>query len=703
MLRPDRMSRVSVTGTKRVMVDVIGALYELNLVDLVDYDGAWEGFDPGDPIEPADEASERLVTVRSIESILGVDDDDYDASGTNVTDEDIEAELADVRAEVNALDDRRNELREALRDVEDAVESAAPFVDVGIDLDLLSGYDSLVVRVGEGDAAAVSQALAEADGVDAFEVFDGDETVAAFVHPADEDAVDEALVGVGLATVEVPDAEGSPEEYLASLEAEREEIESDLEAVQDEIESLKTDAARFLLAAEERLTIEVQKAEAPLRFATTRNAFLAEGWIPTDRYEDLAAAVESAAGDHAEVEELERVGYSEEGVPEHSEAATDGGTEMAMNEAGPPVIQDNPAATRPFELLVRTISRPRYSELDPTFFVFLTFPTFFGFMIGDLGYGIFYALVGYLMFTRFDSPGLKSLGGVAIWSGFFTMVFGVLYGEIFGLHVLGDVVWGGHPPIEKGLNVLEFALLWLFLAMIIGLVHVGTGYVLDFVNTAQHSVKDAVLESASWFMLMFGVWIWILSRHMQSAKPDFIFELSYHDHVIFSGLPASVGIAALAVGAVGLVLMLYDEYRHLGGVAAIVGPLESLNVLVNVLSYARITAVLLAKAGMAFVVNLLFFGVYEHDGEVHFMINETPAHVAAEYGAEAITFPGLVHGGVAAIVGGLLVLVIGHAVVWSLGITSAGLQAIRLEYVEFFQKFYEGGGEPYTPFGYRRT
>ncbi|MFB6361086.1 MAG: V-type ATPase 116kDa subunit family protein, partial [Halobacteriales archaeon] len=85
--------------------------------------------------------------------------------------------------------------------------------------------------------------------------------------------------------------------------------------------------------------------------------------------------------------------------------------------------------------------------------------------------------------------------------------------------------------------------------------------------------------------------------------------------------------------------------------------------------------------------------------ETHFMHSTTPEHVIAEYGAEAITFPGLMHGGAAAVVGGIIILVVGHATVWALGITSAGLQAIRLEYVEFFQKFYEGGGERYEPFG----
>jgi V/A-type H+-transporting ATPase subunit I len=58
---------------------------------------------------------------------------------------------------------------------------------------------------------------------------------------------------------------------------------------------------------------------------------------------------------------------------------------------------------------------------------------------------------------------------------------------------------------------------------------------------------------------------------------------------------------------------------------------------------------------------------------------------------------------VGGIVGGILVFVVGHLVVLGLGVTSAGLQAVRLEYVEFFDKFYEGGGEPYEPFGYERT
>jgi V/A-type H+-transporting ATPase subunit I len=138
---------------------------------------------------------------------------------------------------------------------------------------------------------------------------------------------------------------------------------------------------------------------------------------------------------------------------------------------------------------------------------------------------------------------------------------------------------------------------------------------------------------------------------------------------------------------------------------------EFLNVLVNVLSYTRLAAVLLAKAGMAFVVNLLFFGVYvDSKGGWHFGTGGMPTQEMIQQGTEfhgyvptGILFEGLAHGGIAFALLGIVILVFGHALVLALGVTSAGLQAVRLEYVEFFGKFYEGGGKPYSPFGYERT
>jgi len=366
-------------------------------------------------------------------------------------------------------------------------------------------------------------------------------------------------------------------------------------------------------------------------------------------------------------------------------------------------VQDNPGPTRPFELLVETINRPRYTELDPTVVLFLTFPAFFGFMIGDLGYGILYTLLGYALWSRLDSAALRSLGGIAMWCGGFTALFGVLYGEFFGLHQLGEIVWGGNPPMHKGLQPaeIEYAQAWLVLALVLGLAHVTVGYVFGFINDVSHGVKEAFLENGSWFLMLVGIWWFVFSTFAEGMKPEFMFT-------VFDGEPYALGFAGLptftlftipGVGPIPVSIGVFVVGTVLLYVGEPLEVVEFLQPLVNVLSYTRIAAVLLAKAGMAFVVNLLFFGAYSHHGEFHFLIDKGPEAVTEG----TVMFPGLVHGTIAAALGGVVILVLGHLLVLALGVTSAGLQAVRLEYVEFFNKFYEGGGAKYEPFGYQRT
>jgi V/A-type H+-transporting ATPase subunit I len=705
MLRPERMSKVSVTGSKQVMPEVIEAVHDLHLLHLSDYDESWEGFETGDPVTEAERASDRLVTVRSLESILGVEDGDAGPSRI-VTDEAIDEELETIRREVNELDDRRDDLREERRGIEERIDALDPFRDLGIDLDLLQGYESIDVVVGEGDPEAVRDAVAGLSGVESFEVMSGGDTVAVFAQLSsgtDPDALTDALVGVEFNQLAVPDADGDPESAVADLEERRQRVETQIESVESDLEDLRREHAGFLLAAEEQLSITVQKAEAPLSFATTDHAFVAEGWLPSEQYTEFVETIRDAVGDRAEVEELERADYT----PTHGherEAVSDGGYETGphIDDDGPPVVQENPGAVKPFELLVETINRPRYFEVDPTVILFLTFPAFYGFMIGDLGYGILYAALGYWLYDGFDSAAIRSLGGIAMWSGLFTALFGVLYGEIFGFHLVTEYFWVGllgmeHPPIEKGLHTLAFARLWLTLSVVIGIVHLGIGYVFGFVNDARtHGTWDAVLEDASWLLLMLGIWIWVFSTHFAGVKPSFLVgpESVFNGNPValgFAGFSATVGLAGLVAALVGFVLVAYGE----GAEGLVETPTYGF---AHILSYTRIAAVLLAKAGMAFVVNLLVFGAYEHHEEVHFM---TGGYHVPE-GAEVL-FGGIFHAGAVGVLAGLIILLVGHTLVLALGITSAGLQAVRLEYVEFFSKFYDGGGERYEPFGYPRT
>jgi V/A-type H+-transporting ATPase subunit I len=731
------MSRVSVTGSKSVMDEVVETVHDLRLLHMTEYDGAWEGFDPGNPTEGADQASEKLVTVRSLKSILEVEEASVEerAHPRVLDDDELERELEEVRVRVNELDDRRDDRREELRSVEEELGMVEPFVDLGIDLDLLSGYDSLSVAVGEGDPSAVREALTETPGVEQFELFTGEEgALGVFAYVRDDVDVNDVLVGAQFTGLDVPDVDGSPEGYVSDLRERKSTLESKLKTVQSELESVRAESAGFLLAAEEQLAIDVQKREAPLSFATTENAFVAEGWIPSIRYDDLVTSLTDAVGDHVEIEKHGEASYDEDGHPHGEEepvgepvaadggeerAVADGGTDTAMSGGAPPVIQDNPGAVKPFEALVEVINRPKYHELDPTVIVFLTFPAFFGFMIGDLGYGILYMLIGGALMTQFGSDIVKSLGGVALWAGGFTALFGILYGEFFGLHQLGYILWGGedsaglllnlgHPPIEKGLSpaTSEFALLWLVVSLLIGLLHLTIGYVFDFYENLSHGIGDAVTESGSWILMMFGIWVWIFADAPPTgAVPELLAgpESILNEFVGFAGFSPTVGLAGIGVFFLGLALLIYAEPMEV---------VEFLDVMVNVLSYTRLAAVLLAKAGMAFVVNLLFFGVWvtasESGPEWHFGIDHAPSYYVEQgtyHGHEVtgVLFEGLAHGGIGPVVLGLVVLVIGHLLVLALGVTSAGLQAVRLEYVEFFGKFYEGGGAKYNPFGYERT
>jgi V/A-type H+-transporting ATPase subunit I len=746
MLRPERMSKVSVTGSRGVMDDVIEAVHDLSLVHLTEYDGGWDGFDPGISTEGAEDAADKLVTVRSLESMLDIEPDDAGPSRI-VTDEALDEELEEVRTEANRLDDRREDLRNELRAVEEQLEAVEPFVDLGIDIDLLQGYDSLQVTVGEGDEDAVRRAVADADDLGTHEIFSGGDVLAVFARAAesaDDGALDDVLVGAEFASLEIPELDESnhttPDGYHQSLKADRQELESELDSVETEIDALREDWAGFLLAAEEELSIRVQKAEAPLSFATTKNAFVAEGWIPTDEYTEFAGAISDAVGNSAEVEELERATFGPDGeavredVPESvreagretgeiteetaeteeeepKKAVADGGvaasSPVVMRDDEPPTVQDNRGVVGPFELLTNMVGKPNYTEYDPTVVLFLTFPVMFGFMIGDLGYGLIYTGIGAYLYSKFDSQTFKAFGGITITAGLFTTLFGILYGEVFGLHLISTYLWEGvvglkHAPIEKGLSPAgaHWANTWFVVTVLFGILHLNVAYIFEFVrNIRFHGFVEALEESGSWLLMLNGLWLFIFST-WPAKSPALLFEVFDKGEAAafelgFAGLPPVLGYAGVAMLAIGLVLLVLGEPSELVEFHVVLG---------HALSYLRIGAVLLAKAGMAFAVNLLFFGAYiDGKGEYHYMLSHSAEWVMANKEGATVMFSGLMHGGVASLVGGILVLIVGHLVVLALGVTSSGIQAARLEYFEFFSKFYDGEGTEYDPFGDERT
>jgi len=362
-------------------------------------------------------------------------------------------------------------------------------------------------------------------------------------------------------------------------------------------------------------------------------------------------------------------------------------------------------------VLVKAVNRPKYTEFDPTILIFLTFPFFFGFMIGDVGYGTLYVLLGYIVYRKFDSDAVRDFGLVVVWLGLFTIAFGVLYGELFGLKVF-EFLWeplvGDEKLLPKGLTEVEWAITWIIAAIVFGWIQLNIGYIFNFVNEYQvHGLKPAVIETGSWLLMLNGIWVFIFSRLARGPKPDFLVEeeaavLGSGEAATiplgFTGFPELAGVLGLVAFAAGIGLLLVGPAYELA---------EFLVPVVHVVSYTRMTAVLLSKGGMAVAANLLYFGAYLDDG-FKFMHTTSPedAPVEPEFdglfnmGSDASAF-GLEFGIEGALLG-IPVLIASHLVVLAIGGTAA-LQAIRLEYVEFFEKFYEGGGKTYQPFGYERT
>ena len=718
MLRPERMSKVSVTGTKSVMRDVIETVHDLNLVHLSDYDGTWTGFDNGRPIAGAEEASERLVTIRSLERTLGLDTD-VPPSGRPLDEDTLDARLEEAREAITSLEDELTETREARRDIEDRIEHLEPFATLGIEMDLLTGYDSLSTAVGRGHAGRIESALEASEDIDAFEIFSEDNVVAIFAVPADraENPIQDALVGLEFSALDVPDVNGNPEDTIRDLETQHAKLESEIRSLEADMEGFIHEYGDFLQTAEFQLSVEVDQAEAPLRFATTDHAFVAEGWIPAEEFDRLKEALTASVGNRVEVERIRTATYNDHGGEVHGEqesVATDGGAVTMDDE--PPVVMDNPSIASPFELLTEMVNRPKYGEIDPTLAVFLTFPLAFGFMIGDIGYGVLYMLMGWFL-LHYESRGFQLVGMIAVWCGAFTIVFGWLFDDTFGVHLLDyDIAVFqameliGLGVLSKGIQSPDWLMTWILASLFFGWLHLNIGLVIRFVNEIAHGWRTAIYEGGSWILAMNGFLLWLFSHQdagslglgtdftAAGGKPaEFFGAESVIAHTGFIGFPEVVGVLGLLSLVVGLVLVGIGE-----GVA---GLAESPAwILGHFLSYLRIVAVLLGKGAMAFVVNLIVFGAYISEaGYVLFNLpGGTPEAAAGPgIGIEEVAFAGLwnMEPGILLIPIAILVFIVGHIIVLLLGITAAGIQMLRLEYVEFFQKFFEGGGRKFVPFG----
>jgi V/A-type H+-transporting ATPase subunit I len=336
-----------------------------------------------------------------------------------------------------------------------------------------------------------------------------------------------------------------------------------------------------------------------------------------------------------------------------------------------PVEYDNPSFAKPTQMLMDVYSRPKYSEVDPTLMLSIVFPLFFGLILGDVGYGLVLLVMCFGLRSFLKGEEGTQLLAVLRNASISSILFGLLYSEFLGFALpwkpimfsrhlkIGESEAGGHGPAIPELMVMA---IW------IGILHITLGRILGMINHSRqdhgdHRIK-AVMANFGWIAVMWGILFVIWSIAALPLMPD----LTKLPKIFLTvNLAAVVGALLLVVG---VIFIARDSALEI---------VELPTIISHVLSYARIVAVGLSSVAIAMVVNFIAIGM---------LINPQLEHISVI--------------GILIIIVGIAVFLIGHALNVALGILGAGLHSIRLQYVEFFTKFYKGGGKKYSPFGLKR-
>lgn len=316
-----------------------------------------------------------------------------------------------------------------------------------------------------------------------------------------------------------------------------------------------------------------------------------------------------------------------------------------------PVKLNNKGIFSCFESITEMFSLPAYNELDPTSILTVFYLIFFGMMVGDVGYGLILTLGCFfaLRWIDFKEKMRKSVK-MFFYIGISVIICGLLYGSMFGITIFAPVpvAGGGHKPILDTQTDIVFMLI---LSLVIGVIHIFSGLVMKGMNSyIQKDYAGVFCDSVLWILTLASGILLLLTGTgtlpFGSSRP---FGIIFG--ICIAGLAATQGRSSKTIGG-KIGGGLYGVY----GLTSYVG---------DIVSYTRIVALGLSGAYIAFSFNLM---------------------------------SGLIPGVIGKLVFGTLIAVFGQTLNFGLSLLGAYVHSCRLQYVEFFGKFYKGGGKAYRPF-----
>lgn len=397
-----------------------------------------------------------------------------------------------------------------------------------------------------------------------------------------------------------------------------------------------------LLAIHDLLMRALAVDKAKETFGRAADIYCVSGWIPASRVAEVRGLVQRATRGAAVVETVlpvddERVLGGEEAVP------------VQMPDVGP---------LKPFQDLLMGFGAPRYGDLEPSLFVAVSFVAMFGIMFGDVGQGAVLALGGlYMLFSR--RPAVRKIAGYGyfpLFCGLSAMVFGFLYGSVFGNEELLPALW---------LSPLQDVMTLLGTAVVVGILCISLGMLINVYNRLK--ARDYYGGLLANFGMLGALFYW--GAIGLAVKAVVRRQVAVWEVAVLIGVPLL--LLFLREPLYNLLTrrkLLHEDIFSFVMTSGIEILETVMSFLGNTVSFARVGAFALSHAALCFAI----YAVVE-------ALPEAPA-------GRALSF---------------LVIVFGNAFVILLEGLVVTIQGIRLQYYELFSKYFPGDGVAYRPFTIR--
>lgn len=663
MLKPARMQRVAVVGTKDERQKVVSTLYDMGAMHIEPLSKeAASVLRPEADASGSKDVSEQLLRIRSLKAVLPPTPVKGTRRFSSFQDVIDASKSIGIDQEVSKLRERQERLASQLDELKNKLELVQNLQFMREDLNIFD-LDSAVSFFGIVPAtnyAALLQNLASAEAVVAYSAGTDPVKVIVTVPKAGLEKFGGVIQKADVRLQRVPPLKGNAPEVLAKLGQEQKSKHAELTDINAQLRALSETHYGTISQVEEQLSIEARKLEVTNNFGFTESAFAVEGWVPEKR---LAAV---------------------RGTLAHNSRSTN--VFEIRSEEEPPTLLENPKRLKFFESFIRFYATPDSREVDPSLIFGIIFPIFFGFMLGDVGYAILILLIAVWIIRRVNHPErrtliplalrsfaakilkpaqFKKLAKALILGSFVGMVMGFVLNAYFGFPVnqylfgyLNTNLHAGLPsngtfldPLSpRGLKTL------LLYSGYVGLSLVSFGLVLGMLNAYWMGERKHIVGKLGWLFTAWGIALTGLG-------------LLHHGSISVLANPISNPLILLILAGIGLII--YGEgAQQMAELPTIVS---------NIISYTRLLGILLASFVLAYLI----------DNQV--------------VGPTTSGTPGLLYGGIPLAILGIVLFVMVHVFNLVLGILEPGIQGARLLYVETFSKFLHGGGKPFSPFKGPRT